>query len=296
MWKGVLSALTAKFHADETIDFREMERCLKLQIDLGVKGFIINSAIGEGNRLSLEERLEILSLTKSLCDKLPVLFTIHEQSTRHGENAARLAFKSGATALILDPEIIQNLTASECVSSVGDISNAGDLPTFISIDKFGCHAINIHTLEQLDQNPLIVGICSQFDDVRSITTIINRFENRFALFINRDNLAFEALSVGAHGWITGLCGAFGKEATSIYRLMHAQRHAEALELYRWFRPVLDLTASTTGIQNIKLAEALMINSTEFTRRPRKVLNVETRTLVEMVIKECLIKRQEWSND
>jgi dihydrodipicolinate synthase/N-acetylneuraminate lyase len=31
---------------------------------------------------------------------------------------------------------------------------------------------------------------------------------------------------------------------AIHRLMKAGRHAEALEIYRWFRPLLDLDVST----------------------------------------------------
>ena len=43
---------------------------------------------------------------------------------------------------------------------------------------------------------------------------------------------------------------------AIYQLMKAGRREEALAIYRWFRPLLDLDVSTYLVQNIKLAEVL----------------------------------------
>ncbi|WP_367161427.1 dihydrodipicolinate synthase family protein, partial [Mesorhizobium sp.] len=69
-----------------------------------------------------------------------------------------------------------------------------------------------------------------------------------------DNLAFEALSVGAIGWVAGLVTAFPRETVAIYQLIRQGRREEALAIYRWFRPLLDLDVSSYLVQNIKLAE------------------------------------------
>ena len=76
------------------------------------------------------------------------------------------------------------------------------------------------------------------------------------LFTGVDNLAFEALAVGAVGWVAGLVTAFPRETVAIYQLMKQGRREEALAIYRWFRPLLDLDVSTYLVQNIKLAEVL----------------------------------------
>ncbi len=79
-----------------------------------------------------------------------------------------------------------------------------------------------------------------------------RLARDFDLFTGVDNLAFEALTAGAIGWVAGLVTAFPKETVAIYKLVLAGRYAEALEIYRWFRPLLDLDVSTYLVQNIKL--------------------------------------------
>ena len=105
-----------------------------------------------------------------------------------------------------------------------------------------------------------------------------------------DNLAFEALTAGAVGWVAGLVVAFPHETVAIYRLIKAGRYAEALEIYRWFRPLLDLDVSSYLVQNIKLVEAMVIESNERVRLPRMPLSGELRSRTEAVVAKALAKR------
>jgi 4-hydroxy-tetrahydrodipicolinate synthase len=66
--------------------------------------------------------------------------------------------------------------------------------------------------------------------------------------------------------------------------------AEALELYRWFMPLLHLDVSTKFVQNIKLAEAMAGVGTEHVRPPRLPLAGEERTRVEGIIRKALETR------
>jgi 1-pyrroline-4-hydroxy-2-carboxylate deaminase len=149
-------------------------------------------------------------------------------------------------------------------------------------------------MEELAANPLFVAVKESSDDIRRSTDIINRFGDRFDLFTGVDNLAYEALAVGAVGWVAGLVVAFPKETVAIYRLMRAGRTAEALDIYRWFRPLLDLDVSTYLVQNIKLAEAIAIGTTEHVRRPRQPLVGERRAAAEKIIRDAIAAREDLS--
>jgi 4-hydroxy-tetrahydrodipicolinate synthase len=81
-------------------------------------------------------------------------------------------------------------------------------------------------------------------------------------FTGVDNLGPEALLMGAVGWVSGVSLAFPKENQKIYDLVQENRIAEAREIYRWFRPVLNLDVSTYLVQQIKLAEVIELGSTE----------------------------------
>ncbi len=293
MWKGVFPAVTTKFHSNEALDHKEMERCFALQIDAGVDGIIVAGSLGEGPMLNNDEKLEVLKTAKSVAGKLPVLMTINEAGTREAENAARLAAKAGADGLMVVPSMVYHTNPAETVATLNDVANAGGLPVMIYSNKIG-YRVDVTTdiMEELAANPLFVAVKESSDDIRRSTDIINRFGNRFDLFTGVDNLAYEALSVGAVGWVAGLVVAFPKETVAIYRLMRAGRTAEALDIYRWFRPLLDLDVSTYLVQNIKLAEAIAIGTTEHVRRPRKALYGERRASVEKIVRDAIAARAE----
>jgi 4-hydroxy-tetrahydrodipicolinate synthase len=149
-----------------------------------------------------------------------------------------------------------------------------------------------HSEDETERNTLIVAIKESCDDIRRSIEMINRFGDRFDLFTGVDNLAYEALAVGAIGWVAGLVNAFPKETVAIYRLMKAGRSAEALAIYRWFRPLLDLDVSTYLVQNIKLAEAVAIRTNDRVRMPRKAHSGARRTAIEKLVKESIANRPE----
>jgi 4-hydroxy-tetrahydrodipicolinate synthase len=105
-----------------------------------------------------------------------------------------------------------------------------------------------------------------------------------------DDLALEALTLGAVGWVAGLVCAFPTETVALYNLVKAGRMKEALELYRWFMPLLHLDVSTKFVQNIKLAEAMVGVGTECVRAPRLPLSGSERKHVEHIIARAIETR------
>ena len=127
-------------------------------------------------------------------------------------------------------------------------------------------------------------------DVTNVTRMINAFGNRFSLLCGVDTLAVEELLLGAQGWIAGLVCAFPAETVAIYRLVKAGRIAEAIAIYRWFMPLLELDIHPKLVQYIKLAETLEGNGSEFVRAPRLTLIGEERKRICEVINNALATR------
>ncbi len=120
--------------------------------------------------------------------------------------------------------------------------------------------------------------------------MINRFGNRFRILGGVDTLALECLLIGADGWVAGLVDAFPQETVAIYRLAKAGRIQEALAIYRWFMPVLELDIQPKLVQYIKMAaEATGIGSA-YVRAPRLVLEGAERQQVTKVIQDALANR------
>lgn len=293
MWNGVLPAVTTKFRDDGALDHDEMLRCFRLQMEAGVDGLIACGSLGEGPMLSHDERIEVLELCKQASGAKPALLTVAEAATKDACALARRAARAGADGLMVVPSTIYHTDPRETVAALVAIADASELPIMIYSNRLAYRVdVTIAIMEELAHVAQFVAIKESSDDIRRSTEIINRFGDRFTLLTGVDNLAFEALAVGATGWVAGLCVAFPQETVAIHRLLKAGRHAEALAIYRWFRPLLDLDVSTYLVQNIKLAEQLAIGSNDRVRAPRLPLHGARRAQVEQTIRDAMACRPE----
>ena len=120
--------------------------------------------------------------------------------------------------------------------------------------------------------------------------MINRFGDRFKILCGVDTLAYEELCLGAAGWVAGLVCAFPKETVAIYNLLNAGKHQEALKIYRWFMPLLQLDIHPKLVQYIKLAETKAGIGSEFVRTPRLVLEGEEKIRISKIIDDGIKSR------
>jgi dihydrodipicolinate synthase/N-acetylneuraminate lyase len=293
MWSGVFPAVTTKFTEDDRLDHAEMERCFGLQLDAGCDGLIVCGSLGEGPMLSHDEKLDVFKTARKAAGKKPVLVTINEAATREGAALAKRAAAAGADGLMIVPSPIYHTNPDETVATLKAVASAGGLPVMIYSNRIAYRVdVTVDIMAELASDDLFVAIKESSDDIRRSTDMINHFGDRFDLFTGVDNLAFEALAVGAVGWVAGLVTAFPRETVAIYQLMKQGRREEALAIYRWFRPLLDLDVSTYLVQNIKLAEVHAIGTNDRVRMPRQPLAGDRRAAVEKVIKDALATRPE----
>lgn len=291
MWTGMMPAVTTKFTAEGALDGAEMERCFALQIEAGNAGLITCGTLGEGNMLSHDERLEVLRIAKGVAGRRPVLLTVSEPGTREACALAARAAGAGADGLMIVPSPLYHTNRDETVANLNAIAHAGGLPVMIYSNRVGYRVdVTPEMMLELAENPLMVAIKESSDDIRRCTEIFNALGDRFKVLTGVDNLGLEALLMGCDGWVSGVSIAFPRENQAIFDLARAGRVAEARAIYRWMRPLLDLDVSTFLVQQIKLAEAIAIGSTEHVRAPRKPLAGDHRARVEALIRDRIACR------
>ncbi len=295
MWNGMMPAVTTKFTADGDIDAKEMERCVGLQIDAGNAGIIVCGTLGEGSMLSPDERIEVMKIAKSAAGDKPVLLTVNEAGTREACDLANKARKAGADGLMVVPSPIYHTSRDETIANLKSISSAGDLPVMIYSNRVAYRVdVTPEMMIELAEDDRMVAIKESSDDIRRLTEIVNTVGDRYKILTGVDNLGLEALLMGADGWVSGVSIAFPEENQRVYDLAKAGRIEEAREIYRWMRPLLDLDVSTFLVQQIKLAEAIAIGSTEHVRAPRQILSGEHRAQVEKIVKDQIACRPDLS--
>jgi 4-hydroxy-tetrahydrodipicolinate synthase len=100
----------------------------------------------------------------------------------------------------------------------------------------------------------------------------------------------ESVVVGAVGWVAGLVNAFPVENNLLWDLASRGNYREALEIYRWYMPVLHLDTHVKLVQYIKLAEAECGLGSETVRLPRLPLVDEERARVLRIIRQAIATR------
>ena len=291
-WKGVFPAVTTKFTANDELDFDAFDKNLNAQIEAGVNGFVLGGSLGEASVLSDEEKFALLAHTVKLVDgQIPVLLNIAEQTTKAAIALAQKALDLGADGLMALPPMRYNADTYETLTYFGAIAKSTPLPIMIYNNPVDYKIeVTLDMFEELAAYDNIQAVKESTRNVSNVTRMINRFGDRFKIMTGVDPLAMESLVMGADGWIAGLVDAFPKETVAIYRLVKAGRIAEALAIYRWFLPVLELDIHPKLVQYIKLAEVATGIGTETVRAPRLALQGAERAQVQKIIDDALAVR------
>lgn len=284
-WNGVFPAVTTKFTSDDKLDLDLFKKNIQAQLDAGVNGIILGGTLGESSVLSNEEKEILVKETVAFVNgKVPVVINIAEGSTSVAIELAQNASKWGAKGLMLLPPMRYKTDHRETVQYFKDIAASTDLPIMIYNNPVDYKIdVTIEMFADLVSVSNIQAVKESTRDVTNVTRMRNAFGDRFKILCGVDTLALEELLLGADGWVAGLVCAFPAETVAVFRLAKAGKIAEAIAIYRWFMPLLELDIHAKLVQYIKFAESKTGIGSETVRRPRLTLVGAERERIEAII-------------
>ena len=291
-WSGVYSAVTTKFTKQGALDYRLLEKHYNFQINAGVHGLVVLGSLGENATLTPDEKQEVIRLAVSVSNgRVPVLSSVAETTTAGACRFVEEATANGADGFMVLPGMLYVSDARETLVHLRSVASVSEKPIMIYNNPVAYRVdITPEMFAELADEPKFVAIKESSDDARRINDIRDLVGDRYQIFTGVDDLALESLILGASGWVAGLVCAFPRETVVLYNLVKAGRIQEALELYRWFLPLLHLDVSIKFVQYIKLAETLAGVGSEYVRAPRLTLVGEERSRIQKTIKKALKRR------
>ena len=287
-WSGVFPAATTQFDTALEVDIPATQRVQKALLQDGVHGLVLMGTVGEGNSLSAEEKRRVLAAAVEVSEgKVPVIAGVSEFTTAAAAQFARDAERIGAAGLMVLPAMVYVPTPAELEHHFRTVAAATGLPIMLYNNPPSYRVnIDIPTLTRLAEVANIVSIKESAPDSRRFTDIINAFGERFVLFAGLDDIAFEGLTLGAKGWVSGLTNAFPAESLLLYAALRTGNLDTARRIYRWFMPLLHLDSEHDLVQSIKLAEQVMGRGSERVRPPRLPLSGERRAAVIAMVEKA----------
>ena len=291
-WKGVFPAVTTQLREDLSIDLADTQRVVDDLIRDGVTGVIALGTVGENNSLDYDEKVTVLTaIVEVVAGRVPVLTGVSEYDTRRAVRYAQAAEKVGADGLMLLPPMVYVPQEHELVAHFKGVAESTALPIMLYNNPPAYRTvINKAVLSALVEIKNIVAVKESAPDTRRFTDFRNEFGSRYVLFAGLDDVALEGLYLGAQGWVSGLTNAFPRESVELVAAFERGDHAKAIEIYRWFMPLLHLDAEHDLVQSIKLAEQVMGRGSERVLPPRYPLIGARRAEVIAMVEQAAATR------
>jgi 4-hydroxy-tetrahydrodipicolinate synthase len=291
-WHGVFPAATTHFHADESLDIPATLRHLETMIRAGIHGVVMLGTVGENCSLEPAEKRALLEATvEHVRGRIPVLTGVAETTTAGACRFAAAAQRAGVNGLMALPAMVYKADSREALQHFRTVASATDLPIMVYNNPVAYHVdVTPEMFAELTDQPTLVAIKESSDNVRRITDLKNLVGDRYVIFCGVDDLALESLMLGASGWISGLVNAFPDENMRLWDLAEGGKWAEALEIYRWYMPLLHLDTHVKLVQYIKLATAECGLGSETVRAPRLPIVGDERDRVLATIRRAIKTR------
>lgn len=291
-WKGIFPAFTTKFTTADELDLPLFGRNLQAQIAAGIDGVILGGSLGEASVITTAEKKTLTKYAiEQAAGKVPVVMNIAEGATSEAVRQAKLAAEWGVQGLMLLPPMRYKSDERETAEYFKTIAASTDLPIMIYNNPVDYKVeVTLDIFDQLQSYSNVQAVKESTRDVSNVTRMISRFGDRYSILCGVDTLAMEEMILGANGWVGGLVCAFPAETVAVYKLTKAGRIAEALDIYRWFLPLLELDLHAKLVQYIKLAEQQAGLGSETVRAPRLTLVGAERERILKVIDSAITTR------
>lgn len=291
-WKGVFPAVTTQFRDDESLDIPATLRHLDALLKAGVHGIIMLGTVGENCSLRPNEKLDVLRATVELVNRrVPVLTGVAEYTTTQACEFAAAAASAGVDGLMVLPAMVYKSDPRETAAHFRRVAKATPLPIMVYNNPVS-YGVDItpEMFAELADVPTLVAIKESSENVRRITDLKNVCGDRYLLFGGVDDLALESIMLGAIGWVSGLVNAFPAENRLLWELATAGNYAKAVEVYRWYTPLLHLDTHPKLVQYIKLAMQEVGLGSETVRAPRLKLEGAEREQILAIIRKAVATR------
>ena len=291
-WKGVFPAVPTQFKEDLGVDIPATQEHVQALLDHGIHGLVMLGTIGENCSLSIDEKVRVLRATVEVAKgKVPILNGIAEFTTQGACDTANQAERAGVDGLMLMPAMVYNADAREIMHHYRTVAASTSLP-IMCYNNPPVYRVDItpEMFREMADVENLVCIKEAAGDVRRITDLVNALGDRYAIFSGLDDVALESIMLGCTGWVSGLVDAFPAENRKLWDAATSGDAKRALEIYRWYMPMLHFDSHPKLVQYIKLTCAEMGYGTERVRPPRLPLVGEERERILKVVRDAAATR------
>ncbi|MBL0158023.1 MAG: dihydrodipicolinate synthase family protein [Bryobacterales bacterium] len=292
-WTGVIPAITTPFLEDLSVDHAFFAQHCQWLIQNGCSGLVALGSLGEGATLTFEEKEAVLKTAiAAVGPDVPVVAGVSALSTEEAVRIAQMAASAGCRGLMVLPPYVYVGDWRENKAHVAAVLRATPLSAMLYNNPIAYKVDYLpeQVMELLADHENLHAIKESSADVRRVASLRILAGSRLKILVGVDDLIFEAGMAGATGWIAGLVNAFPAESVELFDAAIRGDKARAMELYKWFLPMLRMDTVPKFVQLIKLAQAEAGMGSARVRPPRLELTGAELAEAQRIIREALATR------
>ena len=272
-WQGVMPAISTCFDSALKIDHGFMAEHCRWLLDNGCTGIVALGSLGEGATLSFEEKIAVLTTcVRAVGNRAPVVSAVSALSTADAVTIARQAADLGCQGLMVLPPYVYQGDWREIKAHMAAVFKATPLSCMLYNNPvaYGTDFLPEQVRELAAEHGNLHAVKESSTDARRVTAIC-ALTGKLAVFVGVDDVIVEGINMGACGWIAGLANALPRESVELFDLADRGEHDKAVELYRWFLPLLRMDNGPKFVQYIKLVQQEAGKGNARVRPPRMEL-------------------------
>ncbi|AMW33651.1 MULTISPECIES: 4-hydroxy-tetrahydrodipicolinate synthase [Fervidobacterium] len=260
MFEGVGTAIVTPFVNGE-VDYESYERIVRWQLESGVSAIIVAGTTGEGATLSVEEREQLTTLTKQLCEgKAQVIVGTGSNDTKKTLELSLSAQRCGADAVLIVTPYYNKPTQEGLYAHYKYLSERLDIPIVIynvpsrtgvnispeTVARLAAECRNVKAIKEA--NPDV----AQSDEIYRLTKDLD-----FYIYSGNDDRAFHMICAGAKGVISVASNVIPAQMVEMVDAIFSANLPKALEIHTRLLPLFKALFIETNPLPVKAAMYLM---------------------------------------
>lgn len=246
---GIFAPTITAYRTDGAIDPEGTREFVRFLLDEGVDGLTPLGSAGEPVALDLRERMRLLeAIVAENSGQVPIFAGTGDYGTETTIELSLHAKSLGCDGLMLITPFFLRPPKRDVLNHLRKVRERVGLPIML---------YNVPLLTGVEITPEEVRMLREEDVVHAVKwshlEVTRIHDTRllcgpsFPIFVGIDVIAFEALAVGADGWISGLPMIVPALARKLYRLLAVEKNLEAArELWYRLLPLIHLEYRALG--------------------------------------------------
>lgn len=258
-FSGIFTALLTPFDKENRVNEKELEKLVKFNIKMGVKGFYVCGSTGEAFMLSTDERKQVMEIVKDCAPHSTLIAHIgsinESEATELGKHAKKLSYDLVSSVA----PFYYKFTFKEIKDYYTRLADASALPMLVyHFPAFSGVNMGVGEMSNFLSDDRFIGIKYTSNDFFTMEQCKSNFPDKI-VYNGFDEMFMAGLSMGADGAIGSTYNFMADKFVKIHELFKNKQVEEAQQIQKEANRIITILCKVGVMQ----AEKEVLNQLGF---------------------------------